>query len=181
MSPCRLCCRVDCQREHLRRSGKSLLPSRVLDSGADSVRRDLADIRKEGNLNKDEFAVAMYLINKKLGGIEPPTTLPASLIPPSLRGMDQQQPSQQSQTQKDLFDLFADSPPASAGPTQQAQQANYFAAPLSVNTTGQLSQQQKQLPGGTESFGTTTFGESRPTEARCAAVDGFARRYRFDG
>lgn len=103
----------------------------------------------------------MYLINKKLGGIDPPASLPASLIPPSLRGgeQQQQQQQQQSQTQRDLFDLFADSPPASAGPTQQTQTqaGNYFAAPVSVNTTGQG---QKQLPGGTESFGTTTFGES---------------------
>jgi epidermal growth factor receptor substrate 15 len=122
--------------------------------------RDLADIRKEGKLNKDEFAVAMYLINKKLGGVDPPAVLPMSLIPPSLReqGKGQGQSQGQSQTQRDLFDLFADSPPASAQQT-----GNYFPAALSVNTTGQQQgqqqQQQKQLPGGTESFGTTTFGE----------------------
>ncbi|KAJ9096767.1 hypothetical protein QFC21_005037 [Naganishia friedmannii] len=119
---------------------------------------DLADIRKEGKLNKDEFAVALYLINKKLGGIEVPTTLPSSLIPPSLRGgAEQQQPSQ---TQRDLFDLFADSPPASAGPTQQtqAQTNNYFTPPLSATATGQGRPQRAHLPGGTESFGPSSFG-----------------------
>jgi epidermal growth factor receptor substrate 15 len=123
--------------------------------------RDLADIRKEGKLNKDEFAVALYLINKKLGGIEVPTTLPNSLIPPSLRGGAEQQ-QQPSQTQRDLFDLFADSPPAATGPTQQTQNQtnNYFTPPLSATPTGQGQgrPQRAHLPGGTESFG-PTFGK----------------------
>ena len=47
--------------------------------------RDLADIRKEGKLTKDEFAVAMFLINNKLAGKELPSSLSQSMIPPSLR------------------------------------------------------------------------------------------------
>ncbi|GHJ88158.1 hypothetical protein NliqN6_4560 [Naganishia liquefaciens] len=125
---------------------------------------DLADIRKEGKLNKDEFAVAMYLINKKLGGIEPPQTLPTSLIPPSLRSGVEAQQNQPSQTQRDLFDLFADSPPATTSATQQGQtqSQNYFASPLTATATGQGQGQHNdpraQLPGGTESFGTPSFG-----------------------
>lgn len=50
---------------------------------------DLADLRSEGRLNKDQFAVAMYLIrqqrNKKDGASLLPTNLPANLIPPSMR------------------------------------------------------------------------------------------------
>lgn len=48
---------------------------------------DLADIRSEGILNRDEFAVAMYLIRQqrtKQGDL--PQTLPANLMPPSMRG-----------------------------------------------------------------------------------------------
>lgn len=106
-------------------------------------------------MTKDEFAVAVHLINKKLAGIEPPQTLPASLIPPSLRG------EQQSQVQKDLFDLFADSPPAMPTSAPQAQSQGYFAAPaLSADVTGQAPGTRAHLPGGTESFGRTTFGES---------------------
>lgn len=77
---------------------------------------DLADIRKEGKLTRDEFAVAMHLINLKLAGQEIPTSLPVSLVPPSLRdeyGPGKQEVLQSSAT-KDLFDLFADEPPASA-------------------------------------------------------------------
>jgi epidermal growth factor receptor substrate 15 len=113
-------------------------------------------------LSKDEFAVAMYLINKKLAGIEPPQTLPTSLIPPSLReAQPGQQQQGQSQVQRDLFDLFADSPPA-VTTTQQTQSQNYFAAPLSADVTGagqgQAQGTRAHLPGGTESFGRTTFG-----------------------
>ncbi|CAG8598233.1 9203_t:CDS:2, partial [Dentiscutata heterogama] len=48
---------------------------------------DLADVRKSGTLNRDEFAVAMYLITKKMNGTILPTTLPPSLIPPSMRSI----------------------------------------------------------------------------------------------
>ena len=50
-------------------------------------RREMADIRGQGELNRDEFAVAMKLIvDKTQHGKEIPRTLPASMIPPSLRG-----------------------------------------------------------------------------------------------
>ncbi|CAG8548462.1 7809_t:CDS:10 [Funneliformis caledonium] len=48
---------------------------------------DLADVNKSGRLNRDEFAVAMYLINKKLTGNPLPASLPRSLIPPSMRSI----------------------------------------------------------------------------------------------
>lgn len=47
---------------------------------------DLADIDADGQLTKDEFAVAMYLVRQQRGGKEPlPQTLPPALIPPSMR------------------------------------------------------------------------------------------------
>ncbi|CAB4483010.1 hypothetical protein RhiirA1_415798 [Rhizophagus irregularis] len=46
---------------------------------------DLADINKSGRLSRDEFAVAMHLITKKMAGVPLPTRLPDSLIPPSMR------------------------------------------------------------------------------------------------
>ncbi|KAK4142000.1 uncharacterized protein C8A04DRAFT_38654 [Dichotomopilus funicola] len=63
---------------------------------------DLADVHSEGRLTRDEFAVAMYLIRQqrtKRDGSALPTTLPANLIPPSLRTPQQQQQSQQQQQQ----------------------------------------------------------------------------------
>ncbi|KAG0050053.1 hypothetical protein BGZ83_005174 [Gryganskiella cystojenkinii] len=47
---------------------------------------DLSDITGTGSLSRDEFAVAMFLINRKNAtGAAVPKTLPASLVPPSLR------------------------------------------------------------------------------------------------
>ena len=50
---------------------------------------DLADINSEGQLNRDEFAVAMYLIrqqrSKRDGRDVLPQSLPQDLVPPSMR------------------------------------------------------------------------------------------------
>ncbi|KAK4987604.1 hypothetical protein LTR66_007559 [Elasticomyces elasticus] len=49
---------------------------------------DLADIRSEGQLNREEFAVAMYLIRQQRsqpGGAPLPASLPPMLVPPSMR------------------------------------------------------------------------------------------------
>lgn len=59
---------------------KSKLPNSVL-------RRvwALSDIDKDGMLDRDEFAVAMFLIDHKLKGNDIPETLPDRVIPPSKR------------------------------------------------------------------------------------------------
>ncbi|KAI1381600.1 hypothetical protein F4677DRAFT_403559 [Hypoxylon crocopeplum] len=55
---------------------------------------DLADINSEGRLNRDMFAVAMYLIRQQRSrrDIPLPTSLPPSLIPPSLRNQPRAPP-----------------------------------------------------------------------------------------
>ncbi len=45
----------------------------------------LSDIDKDGMLDRDEFAVAMFLIDHKLKGNDIPETLPDRLVPPSKR------------------------------------------------------------------------------------------------
>lgn len=65
---------------------------------------DLADINSEGHLNRDEFAVAMYLIrqqrSKRDGRDVLPQSLPPNLIPPSMRRQPiaPQQPTAPSST-----------------------------------------------------------------------------------
>lgn len=62
---------------------------------------DLADIRGEGRLNREEFAVAMRLIQDKLAGKELPGSLSMGMVPPSLRAgvaAGTNVPSQQGQT-----------------------------------------------------------------------------------
>ncbi|XP_039287846.1 EH domain-containing protein 3 [Nilaparvata lugens] len=45
----------------------------------------LSDVDKDGFLDSDEFALAMHLIEVKLGGHDIPTDLPDHLVPPSKR------------------------------------------------------------------------------------------------
>ncbi|CAH0556981.1 unnamed protein product [Brassicogethes aeneus] len=59
---------------------KSKLPNMIL-----SKIWRLSDVDKDGYLDKDEFALAMHLINIKLNGNEIPLELPAHLIPPKKR------------------------------------------------------------------------------------------------
>ncbi|KAK5661312.1 hypothetical protein OQA88_11207 [Cercophora sp. LCS_1] len=94
---------------------------------------DLADIRSEGRLTRDEFAVAMYLIrqqrSKREGAVALPTTLPPNLIPPSLRtqvrpsavasafdppSARSQPPQPKPSALDDLFGLDDPQPPAPA-------------------------------------------------------------------
>ena len=70
--------------EAVRFFGNSRLPEEIL-----AQIWDLADINSEGHLNRDEFAVAMYLIRQQRGTQDGrgslPNTLPPALIPPSMR------------------------------------------------------------------------------------------------
>jgi hypothetical protein len=47
---------------------------------------DLADIDRDGFLDRDEFAVAMYLMQQCKAGKPLPPALPANVIPPNKRG-----------------------------------------------------------------------------------------------
>lgn len=49
----------------------------------------LSDPNNRGRLNRDEFAVAMHLIYRKLNGYPIPNRLPPELVPPSTRNLDE--------------------------------------------------------------------------------------------
>ncbi|KAL1413265.1 hypothetical protein Q8F55_001020 [Vanrija albida] len=113
-----------------------------LDEGVLASIWDLSDIREEGKLDRDEFAVAMHLINSKLAGNELPTALPLSLVPPSLRASHgatatQPPPADNSNT-KDLFDLFDDAPATADSP---APQPAFLPLPPSRRATQEPSRQ----------------------------------------
>ena len=47
--------------------------------------RNLCDTKAMGKLNTEQFALAMYLIQQKLKGVDPPETLTPEMVPPSMR------------------------------------------------------------------------------------------------
>ena len=132
---------------------------------------DLADINSEGQLNRDEFAVAMYLIkqqrSKRDGRDVLPQSLPSNLIPPSMRRQPiaPQQPtapvfdnasniSAPKSAAEDLFGLDAFSAPSS--PPLQPQNRNvgdsaYTATPPR-NTSSPVLQQVQQQQSQTQPF-----------------------------
>ena len=137
---------------------------------------DLADINSEGQLNRDEFAVAMYLIrqqrSKKDGRDVLPATLPPNLIPPSMRRQPiaPQQPTapvfdnapnitKPKSASEDLFGLDAISSPA---PEPQAKAAN-DSLPTSPSRSQTLPPQtnaQQQASQFKPFIPTSSFGQS---------------------
>ena len=47
--------------------------------------RSLCDINQHGKLDMEQFSLAMWLVECKLKGIDPPNTLTPEMIPPSNR------------------------------------------------------------------------------------------------
>ncbi|KAH6891199.1 hypothetical protein B0T10DRAFT_595377 [Thelonectria olida] len=126
---------------------------------------DLSDTQSRGQLTRDEFAVAMYLIRQQRGGrVVLPATLPPNLIPPSLRNQPRQieapppavapPPPQPKSALDDLFGLDSTpSPvpaPAQAPMSTGGSNANDpFGAGSNVLTP---SSPMKPAPTGTSSF-----------------------------
>lgn len=66
---------------------KSKLPNSVL-----GKIWNLSDVDKDGLLDSEEFALAMYLIDLKLDGHEIPSRLPDHLLPPSKKNQSSKAP-----------------------------------------------------------------------------------------
>ncbi|KAG0307759.1 hypothetical protein BGZ98_009892 [Dissophora globulifera] len=149
-------------------AGKFFLNSRLPESVLAQI-WDLSDITGSGSLSKDEFAVAMLLINRKNAtGAPIPKTLPLSLVPPSLRNrvsasltFPLQEPSRSmtlpsnsahQQFRRQSFDLLGDGPSlmaagGSAG-TAQPDKDLIGAEDLTskiTSETGELASMQNQI------------------------------------
>ncbi|OJD15661.1 hypothetical protein AJ78_04079 [Emergomyces pasteurianus Ep9510] len=118
---------------------------------------DLADIDSDGQLSKDEFAVAMYLVRQQRTTREPlPQALPSALIPPSMRRQMVSAPAAapapapqivpqntaQRSAAEDLFGLDVFGAPAQAAQTTggsntavQPQPSSPTRSPLSASAT----------------------------------------------
>ena len=60
--------------------------------------RDLSDLNKDGNLDLDEFVIAMHLIDLAKSGQSIPVTLPPELIPVSKKFSTESDPPLQDVT-----------------------------------------------------------------------------------
>ncbi|XDV28284.1 hypothetical protein PO909_031628 [Leuciscus waleckii] len=49
--------------------------------------QSLADTQRTGKLTKEQFCLAMHLIQEKVKGVDPPQSLTPDMIPPSERGV----------------------------------------------------------------------------------------------
>lgn len=133
----------------------SRLPSEVL-----AQIWDLACINANGQLNKEEFAVAMYLIRQQRGardGINSlPATLPPNLIPPNMRHpvgslaqpsgpvSGESLPKMSRSATEDLFGLDAFSQPTSVNPQStggSSSQTLSKSSPALPQGSGQPAQQ----------------------------------------
>ncbi|KAI9699405.1 MAG: hypothetical protein M1836_003016 [Candelina mexicana] len=132
--------------------GNSRLPEEVL-----AQIWDLADINSEGRLNRDQFAVAMYLIKQQRGKRDGrgslPSTLPPNLIPPSMRQQSRPPPqptaptfdnaanvTQSKSAADDLFGLDAFSSPAPVQVPQSTGGSSYSRPYESSPTSPQAGQ-----------------------------------------
>ena len=49
-------------------------------------------MKQTGKLTSEQFALAMWLIQQKIAGIDPPQTLSAEMIPPTMRPKPSSEP-----------------------------------------------------------------------------------------
>ncbi|KAF1979137.1 hypothetical protein BU23DRAFT_497092 [Bimuria novae-zelandiae CBS 107.79] len=158
---------------------------------------DLADINSEGQLSRDEFAVAMYLIRqqRKQDRTPLPATLPPHLIPPNMRGQVKQAPSiavpeppppvpQPKSAADDLFGLDAFSAPAPPAPLQMQQTTggsapfpkpfdnDPFASKTASPTSPQPFQPSPRNPASTFKpfLPTSSFGQTLTTQSTGASA-----------
>lgn len=47
--------------------------------------RALCDTKQSGKLNTEEFALAMWMVERKKKGIDPPQVLAPEMVPPCMR------------------------------------------------------------------------------------------------
>lgn len=137
--------------------GNSRLPEEML-----AQIWDLADINSEGRLNREEFAVAMFLIRQERTKQDPrdvlPQALPANLVPPSMRrapltpfhpSMPATDPAPVITTQKsaaeDLVGLDASPSSAPEGPLVARNLSLRSPPPLPIQDPTQVHQEPQNL------------------------------------
>ncbi|KAL1584691.1 hypothetical protein WHR41_06908 [Cladosporium halotolerans] len=149
---------------------------------------DLADINSEGQLTKDEFAVAMYLIRQqRMPNAAPlPAFLPPALVPPSMRKQNLQQQTEQTtapafdnanntsnmpkSAADDLFGLDDMTSSQQSQPALQPQSTGASATRDPFNPASPSSPQQRFQPPPPQPQPNTHFKPFMPTSAFGASL-----------
>jgi epidermal growth factor receptor substrate 15 len=130
-----------------------------------SSHRDLADLNDDGRLTRDGFAVACHLIQGKIAGKDIPTTLPTSLMPPSMRTATVSATSPFHQPASEpLGDLIWDDHPSS--PAMPQSQSSIFQPQI----TGSLSPQSTFSPSQVSASQTQGQGIFGPPGMACCSL-----------
>ena len=129
---------------------------------------DLADITSNGQLNRDEFAVAMHLVRQQIGrkGLLP-ASLPPNLVPPKMRGLSTSprapippaSPPKPKSAADDLFGLDAFSAPAQVS---QSTGGSSTLSPAPAQPTSSSPNPQRAQPSTVfkQFVPTSSFGQS---------------------
>ncbi len=67
---------------------------------------NLCDMKQEGKLNPEQFALAMWLIQRKQAGKDPPAALTPDMVPPTMRPKGQTVRTEYVDTFKSVAQLF---------------------------------------------------------------------------
>lgn len=96
---------------------------------------DLADIKSEGRLDRDLFAVAMYLVRQQRSGGPPlPAFLPPTLIPPSMRHQ-----TQSTESTAPVFDNANNAPTMPKSATDELFGLDLSPAPIATSDSQNVS------------------------------------------
>lgn len=125
---------------------------------------DLADINKAGQLNRDEFAIAMYLIVQQRSnpGVLLPETLPLNLIPPSMR-QQRQISGPIPATESSPFDPVPPPPPPPPPPPAKSAADDLFG--LDSFGSGAQPSAGSALTASAGPFDSDVFGASKEASA----------------
>ncbi|KAI9807536.1 MAG: hypothetical protein M1825_005476 [Sarcosagium campestre] len=186
--------------EAVRFFGNSNLPAEIL-----AQVWDLSCINSNGQLNKDEFAVAMYLIRQQRGTRDGrgslPSVLPPALVPPSMRRQALSTPqlsapsfdnAPQNATKpaaEDLFGLDVLSSPAAPVPSQPQQTggSDPFSKSLDASTPGGPSKTSSANLSASQSphasifkpfIPSSSFGQTMLTSDNTGGSDASGAQYR---
>ncbi|KAJ2710628.1 hypothetical protein H4R19_003656 [Coemansia spiralis] len=128
---------------------------------------DLADVQRRGRLSKEEFAVAMHLINARLAGAPIPDKLSPTLVPPSMR---RPQPASASSAASRVHSISPQLRPAST--VGRVQQINDIKRAASYSSSSLRESVPEALPRAATARVAADDAELAALQSRISQIEG---------